>query len=48
MDALGFEYRNYEKFDEEAGGTKKRVVNILKRQAIRSIEEYKQKVVSKK
>jgi hypothetical protein len=49
MDALGFEYPDYEKLDEEVGGAKKkRVVSILKRQAIRSLEEDKQKVVSKK
>jgi hypothetical protein len=42
MDTLGFEYPDYEKLDEEVGGTrKKRVVSILKRQAIRSIEEDK-------
>ena len=36
MDALGFEYSDYEKLDEEAGGTRKKgVVSILKRQAIR-------------
>jgi hypothetical protein len=49
MDALGFEYPDYEKHDEEAGGgKKKRVVSILKRQAIRSIEEAKHKAISKK
>jgi hypothetical protein len=49
MDALGFEYSDYEKLDEEAGGTRKKgVVSILKRQAIRYIEEDKQKAVSKK
>jgi hypothetical protein len=42
MDTLGFEYPDYEKLDEEVGGAKKkRVVSILKRQAIRSIEEDK-------
>jgi hypothetical protein len=42
MDTLGFEYPDYEKLDEEVGGTrKKRAVSILKRQAIRSIEEDK-------
>jgi hypothetical protein len=35
MDALGFEYLNYERLDEEArGAKKKRIVSILKRQAI--------------
>jgi hypothetical protein len=49
MDALGFEYPDYEKLDKEVGGAKKkRVVSILKRQAIRSIEKDKQKVVLKK
>jgi hypothetical protein len=34
MDALGFEYPDYDRLDEEAGGVKKkRVVSILKRQA---------------
>jgi hypothetical protein len=34
MDALGFEYPDYDRHDEEAGGVKKkRVVSILKRQA---------------
>jgi hypothetical protein len=42
LDTLGFKYLDYEKIDEEVGGTrKKRVVSILKRQAIRSIEEDK-------
>jgi hypothetical protein len=42
MDTLGFEYPDYERFDEEAGGAKKkRIVSILKRQAIRSIEKDK-------
>jgi hypothetical protein len=49
MDALGFEYPDYEKLDKEVGGAKKkRVVSILKRQAIRSIEKDKQKAVLKK
>jgi hypothetical protein len=40
MDALGFEYPDYDRLDEEAGGVKKkRVVSIVKRQAIRSIEK---------
>jgi hypothetical protein len=45
MDALGFEYPDYEKLHEEAGGKKKRVVSILKRQAIRSIKENKQRAI---
>jgi hypothetical protein len=53
MDALNFEYPDYKKLDEGAGGTKKkRVVSILKRQAIWSIKEdqrvvKKQKVLAK-
>jgi hypothetical protein len=50
MDALGFEYPDYEWFDggAEAGESKKkRVVSILKRQAIRSIEEDKKKKLPK-
>jgi hypothetical protein len=48
MDALGFEYTNYDRLDEEAGGVrKKRVVSILKRQAIRSIEKDKKKRLTK-
>ena len=40
MDALNFEYPDYERLDEEAGGAKrKRVVNILSRQAARSVKE---------
>jgi hypothetical protein len=40
MDALNFEYPDYERLDEGAGGAKKkRVVSILKRQAIWSIKE---------
>jgi hypothetical protein len=36
MDTLGFEYPDYERLDEEAGGAKKkRIVSILKRQAMR-------------
>jgi hypothetical protein len=47
MDALNFEYPNYERLDEEAGGVKrKRVVSILSRQAIRSVKEY-QKTLKK-
>jgi hypothetical protein len=44
MDALGFEYPDYDRLNEEAEGVKKkRVVSILKRQAIRSIEKDKKK-----
>ena len=40
MDALNFEYPNYERFDGGAGGVKrKRVVSILSRQAARSVKE---------
>ena len=40
MDTLNFEYPDYERFDEGAeGAKKKRVVSILKRQAMRSIEK---------
>jgi hypothetical protein len=49
MDALSFEYPAYERFEEEAGGVKKKmVVSILKRQAMRPINEDKQKTVSQK
>jgi hypothetical protein len=48
MDTLGFEYPDYDRLDEEARGVKKkRVVSILKRQAIRSIEKDKNKKLSK-
>jgi hypothetical protein len=40
MDALNFEYPDYERLDEGAGGAKrKRVVSILSRQATRSVKE---------
>jgi hypothetical protein len=40
MDALKFEYPNYERFDKGAEGAKrKRVVSILSRQAIRMVKE---------
>ena len=40
MDAINFEYPDYERLDKGAeGAKKKRVVSILKRQAIRSIKE---------
>jgi hypothetical protein len=45
MDALGFEYLDYEKLNEEAKGLKrKRVVSVLKRQAQRSIEKDKKRL----
>jgi hypothetical protein len=48
MDALGFEYPDYERLDEGAGGVKtKRVVSILKRQAQRSVEEDEKKRLTK-
>jgi hypothetical protein len=47
MDALNFEYLDYDRLDEGAGGAKrKRVMSILKRQAILSIKE-DQRVVKK-
>jgi hypothetical protein len=40
MDALGFEYPNYERFDKGAEGLKrKRIVSILNRQAARLVKE---------
>jgi hypothetical protein len=40
MDALGFNYPDYEKFEEEDGGVKrKRVVSFMKIQAMRSFQE---------
>jgi hypothetical protein len=40
MDALEFEYPDYERLDERARGVKrKRIVNILNRQAIRLVKE---------
>jgi hypothetical protein len=40
MDASNFEYLDYERFDEGAGGVKsKRVVSILSRQVARSVKE---------
>jgi hypothetical protein len=53
MDALNFEYPNYQRLDEGAGGVKRnRIVSILNRQAIRSVQEdqkalKKQKTLSK-
>jgi hypothetical protein len=49
MDALGFEYLDYDRLDKEAGGVKKnRVVSILKRQEMRSIEKDKNKKLPKR
>jgi hypothetical protein len=40
MDALNFEYLDYDRLDEGAGGAKRKwLVRILKRQAIRSVKE---------
>jgi hypothetical protein len=40
MDALNFEYPDYERYDEGAGGVKgKRVVSVLSRQAARLVKE---------
>ena len=40
MDALNFEYPDYERLDEGVGGAKrKRIVSILNRQAILSVKE---------
>jgi hypothetical protein len=48
MDALGFEYPDYERLDEGAGGVKKkRVLSILKRQAQRFVEKDEKKRITK-
>lgn len=39
MDALNFEYPDYDRLDEGAGAKRKRVVSILNRQAIRSVKD---------
>jgi hypothetical protein len=40
MDALNFEYPDYERLDEGAGGVKRKmIVSILSRHAIRSVKE---------
>jgi hypothetical protein len=40
MDALNFEYPDYERLDEGAGGAKRKtVVSILGRQATQSVKE---------
>jgi hypothetical protein len=42
MDALNFDYPDYEKLDEGAEGIKrKRIVSILNRQAVRLIKKMK-------
>ena len=47
MDALNFEYPDYERLDEGAEGVKRKIiVNILSRQAIRSVKE-EQKALKK-
>jgi hypothetical protein len=48
MDALGCEYLDYDRLDEEAGGIKKRVVSIQKRQAMISIKKDKKKKLPKR
>jgi hypothetical protein len=48
MDALGFEYPDYEKFEEVGGVKRKRVMSIMKRQAMISVQEDKNKAPSKK
>jgi hypothetical protein len=49
MDALGFEYPDHDRLDEEAVGVKKkRVVSILKREAQRSVEKDKKKRLTKR
>jgi hypothetical protein len=39
MDALNFEYLDYEKFDKGAEGVKKRIISILNIQAARMVKE---------
>jgi hypothetical protein len=49
MDALNFEYPDYDRLDEGARGAKiKRIVNILNRQAIRSVKEDQRAVKKQK
>ena len=49
MDTLGFDYPDYEKFEEEVSGVKmKRIVSIMKRQAMRSVQEDEKKMISLK
>jgi hypothetical protein len=49
MDAMGFDFLDYEKSKEEVGGVKgKGVVSIMKRQSMRSVQDDKKKAPSKK
>jgi hypothetical protein len=49
MDALNFEYLDYERLDEGTGGAKRKmVVSILNRQAIRSVMEDQKAIKTKK
>jgi hypothetical protein len=49
MDALNFEYLDYERLDEGAEGVKrKRIVSILSRQAIRSVKGYQEALKKRK
>jgi hypothetical protein len=49
MDALNFKYPDYDSLDEGIGGAKrKRIVSIVKRQAIRSIKEDQRAVKKQK
>lgn len=48
MDALEFDYQDYEKFEEVGGAKRKIIVSIMKRHAIRSAQEDKKKNISSK
>jgi hypothetical protein len=49
MDALGFNYLDYAKIEEEAGGAKRNTTaSIMKRHAMRSVQEYKKKKITSK
>jgi hypothetical protein len=49
MDALNFEYPDYERLDEGARGVKrKRIVSILSRQAIQSVKEEQEALKKRK
>jgi hypothetical protein len=49
MDALNFEYPDYERLDEGVGGAKrKRIVSILNRHATRSVKEDQKALKSRK
>jgi hypothetical protein len=49
MDALNFEYPDYDRLDKGAGGAKRKmIVSILNRQAIRSIKEDQRAVKKQK